>query len=643
MTNDLKIIGAPLKHDSAAKHVSGEAIYIDDQRPLKGQLYAYVGGSEIPHGSVKTLDLSAVQTAPGVLDVITAQDIPGHLDIGPVFPGDPLLVKDTIEFVGQPLFAVLACSHQQACKAAQLAKIEYEEKPPILKLDDAIEKEFYVRPPHIMQRGEAQQALTEAPLKIEDSVYVGGQEHFYLEGQAALAVPEEDNRITVFTSTQNPTEIQKLVAEVLAVSMHHVDVITRRMGGGFGGKETQAASCACIAAVFARRSKRPVSFRLSRREDMVMTGKRHPFKNHYEAGCDHDGNIKALRYVLAGQCGNSPDLSDAIVDRAMFHCDNAYYIPDIHITGLRCKTHTVSNTAFRGFGGPQGMMAMETVIDHIAYATQQDPLNIRKKNLYNTTDRNQTPYHQTIQSFPLTDIIQQLESESEYWLRREQIADFNRQNAILKKGLALTPVKFGISFTVSHLNQAGALIHIYSDGSVHLNHGGTEMGQGLFTKVQQIVAAVFSINPDRIMVSATRTDKVPNTSPTAASSGTDINGMAAYNAAQTLKERLITFLSEQYDVPSEQIIFKDGEIHIGDNHHLSFDTVANEAWLGRVSLSATGLFRTVSSSSPGLPTKTLRTGSSNSRRAPSFCSSWRRRFSANTTRSPVCSRRVPRF
>jgi xanthine dehydrogenase large subunit len=420
---------------------------------------------------------------------------------------------------------------------------------------------------------------------------VGGQEHFYLEAQASLVIPGEDGSMTVYTSTQNPTETQKLVAEVLDIPMNHVDVVTRRMGGGFGGKETHAAPWACIAAVFAARTNKAIMCRLSRRDDMVMTGKRHDFKNRYEAGFNDEGEIQAIRYQLAGQCGYSPDLSDAIVDRAMFHCDNAYYLPNVEIEGLRCKTHTVSNTAFRGFGGPQGIIAMETVIDQIAFTLGKDPLDVRKQNYYNTTDRNITPYHQQIEAFNVPRIVDQLESECEYRKRRQGIEKFNRDNPVLKKGLALTPVKFGISFTVSHLNQAGALVHVYTDGSIHLNHGGTEMGQGLMIKIAQIIAEEFKVSPERVIISATRTDKVPNTSPTAASSGTDINGMAALNAARTIRKRLVEFLAQKYDANVDSIEFSNNQVLVGDQR-LPFEQVAREAWLGRVSLSATGFYRT---------------------------------------------------
>ena len=583
--------GDPLAHDSARGHVTGEARYVDDRARAGDQLFACVGGSAIAHGTVARMDLSRVRNAPGVVDVITADDVPGKLDIGPVFPGDPLLVADTIEYVGQPLFAVAATGAKAAARAVALAEIEYDERAPLLDLDEALQKSFYVRPPHRMQRGDAEAALASAAHRIKGEMRVGGQEHFYLEGQAATAVPEEDGGLTVHTSNQNPTETQKQIAEALGLAMNKVTVVTRRMGGGFGGKETQAGPWACLAALLAVRNNRVVECKLARRDDMVMTGKRHGFLNRFDVGFDDDGVITAITYVLAAQCGNSPDLSDAIVDRAMFHCDNCYYLPDVTIDGLRCKTHTVSNTAFRGFGGPQGMIAMEEVIDQIAFALGKDPLEIRKLNLYGAAPRNVTPYHQTVTAFTVPRIIEQLERASDYWQRREQIARFNAASEVLKKGIALTPVKFGISFTVSHLNQAGALVHLYTDGSILINHGGTEMGQGLMIKIVQIVARELGVDTARIRVSATRTDKVANTAPTAASSGTDINGMAARNAARAIKQRLSAWLSAQHQVAGAQVVFADDRVTVA-GEALAWEQVARSAWLARVPLSAGGFYKT---------------------------------------------------
>ncbi len=584
-------IGKPLPHDSARKHVTGEAIYVEDIPNFIGQRFACIGCSAIASGEIKTINLQPVLDAEGVVDVITASDIPGERDIGPVFPGDPLLTDSQVEYAGQPVFAVLAKTHELARKAVLLAEIEHQNSAPVLELQEAIDNHYFVRPTQTMQRGDAASALSKCTNRFQGDVLIGGQEHFYLEGQATVAIPEEDGGITIHTSSQNPTEAQKLVAEVLGLAMNQVRVVTRRMGGAFGGKETQGSAWSCIAAIFARRNQCAVTCRLSRQDDMVMTGKRHNFLNRYDVGYSDEGEIRSIEYLLAAQCGYSPDLSDAIVDRAMFHCDNAYFIPDIKIEGLRCKTNTVSNTAFRGFGGPQGMITMEAVIDQIAHEVGKDPLEIRKLNLYNTSDKNLTPYHQEIDHFSLPGIISQLEADADYWNRRHEIDLFNSGSPIVKKGLALTPVKFGISFTVSHLNQAGALVHVYNDGSIHLNHGGTEMGQGLMVKIAQIVAEEFQVSPDCIFISATQTDKVPNTSPTAASSGTDINGMAALNAARKIKGRMIEFLCEKCEVEETQIDFKNGEVWI-DNQPLPFADVAHQAWMGRVSLSATGFYKT---------------------------------------------------
>ena len=552
--------GSPRPHDSAREHVSGRARYVDDLAPLAGQLHVAIGMASVARGRVTRLTLDAVRAAPGVVDVLTFADLPHMTDIGPVFPGDPLIVDEQVEYLGQPLFAVAATSHLLARRAVLLAEVAYEQEAPVLDLAEAIDTEHYVRPPHRMQRGDAPAALERAPRRLRGELRIGGQEHFYLEGQVARAEPEEDGGVTVRTSNQNPTETQHLVANVLGLDMHRVNVVVRRMGGGFGGKETHATPCAVLAALFAVRNGVAASCRLSRRDDMLMTGKRHGFLVRYDVGFDAEGHILAVDFTLAGQCGNSPDLSDAIVDRAMFHCDNAYYLPDVLIDGLRCKTHTVSNTAFRGFGGPQGMMAAETVIDEVAFATGLDPLAVRRLNFYGEGGRDITPYHQRVTAFTVPRIVETLSASARYEERRAEIAAFNASSPVLKRGIALTPVKFGISFTVKHLNQAGALLHLYNDGSVQINHGGTEMGQGLFVKVCQIVAGELGMAFERVAATATRTDKVPNTSATAASSGTDLNGMAALLAARALRERLAGFLAARHGVSAADIAFADDRV-----------------------------------------------------------------------------------
>ena len=586
--------GSPRPHDSAREHVSGRARYVDDLVPVAGQLHVALGTATIARGRVTRLALDAVRAAPGVIDVLTFADLPHATDIGPVFPGDPLIVDEQVEYLGQPLFAVAATSHLLARRAALLAEVDYEEETPVLELAEAIDTEHYVRPPHRMQRGDARGALERAPRRLSGELRIGGQEHFYLEGQVARAEPEEDGGVTVHTSNQNPTETQHIVANVLGLAMHRVNVVVRRMGGGFGGKETHATPCAVIAALFAVRNGVVASCRLSRRDDMLVTGKRHGFLVRYDVGFDARGRILAVDYTLAGQCGNSPDLSDAIVDRAMFHCDNAYYLPDVVIDGLRCKTHTVSNTAFRGFGGPQGMMAAETVIDEIAFATGLDPLEVRRTNFYASGGRDLTPYHQKVSTFTVPRIVESLSASARYGDRRAEIAAFNAASPVLKKGIALTPVKFGISFTVKHLNQAGALLHLYNDGSVQVNHGGTEMGQGLFVKVCQLVAGELGMALERVVASATRTDKVPNTSATAASSGTDLNGMAALLAARALRERLTGFLVARHDVAAEAIAFADDRVLVGGDEPLvyTWPELARAAYLERVPLSTNAHYAT---------------------------------------------------
>jgi len=589
-------VGKHKKHESADKHVTGEARYIDDNPELHGQLHAAVGQSTLAHATILSIDLSAVKAAEGVIAVMTVEDVIGHTDIGPVFPGDPILAGKKVEYIGQPIFVVAATTYDLARKAVKLANINYQPLEAVLTVKQALKKQSFVRPPYTMQRGDSEIAIKNAKHQLSGEISIGGQEHFYLEGQVSSAEPTEDGGMIIYSSSQHPSEVQKLVAEVLAIPLNLVVVDTRRMGGGFGGKETQAAPWACLAALLANKTKRPVKCKLSRTDDMIMTGKRHPFENNYTVGFNDDGIIEGINITVNGNCGYSPDLSDAIVDRAMFHSDNAYYLNHVKVTGNRCKLNTVSHTAFRGFGGPQGVMTIEMVMDDIARHLGKDPLDIRKANLYGQKTHNITHYYQTVEHNKLPELISRLAQNADYKARRKAIDIFNKQSPILKKGLALTPVKFGISFTVQHLNQAGALVHIYTDGTIHLNHGGTEMGQGLFTKVAQIVAHEFQVNVDTVGVSATRTDKVPNTSPTAASSGTDLNGKAAQAAAITIKQRLIKFACEQYMVTESEVTFENNHVilYCGTQikHTFSFAEFVQQAYMNRVSLSATGYYKT---------------------------------------------------
>jgi xanthine dehydrogenase large subunit len=585
-------VNSAIAHDSAHKHVSGEAIYVDDILEPAGTIHLYAAPAERAHARLTKLDVSRVRMAPGVVAVLTAADIPGANDVSPVGRNDdPVFATEKIEFHGQVLFAVAADSIAAARAAAKLAVVEYEDLAPILTIEEALEKQSFVLEPHVMRRGDAAAAIAAAPHRLQGRLHIGGQDHFYLEGQVSLAVPMEDGDVLVHCSTQHPSEVQQLVAKLLGRPTNAVTVEVRRMGGGFGGKETQAAQWAAIAALAAVKTGRPAKFRLDRDDDMIMTGKRHDFLIDYNVGFDDSGRILGIEFMQAARCGYSADLSGAIADRAMFHADNGYYLDNVVIASHRCKTHTVSNTAFRGFGGPQGMMGIEEVIDAIARHRGLDPLAVRKRNLYGTTDRNVTPYHMTVEDNILPELIAELEKNADYQVRRKEVAAFNATSPYLKKGLALTPVKFGISFTMAHLNQAGALLHIYTDGSVHLNHGGTEMGQGLFIKVAQVVAEELQLDLDRIKITATNTGKVPNTSATAASSGSDINGMAARTAAQTLKQRLTDFAATHYGVAQGDVQFLPNRVRIGVRE-IPFATLAKEAWMARISLSATGYYRT---------------------------------------------------
>ncbi|MDL2198672.1 xanthine dehydrogenase molybdopterin binding subunit [Halopseudomonas aestusnigri] len=586
----LGVAGQSTLHESAWLHVTGTARYIDDLPEPEGLLHAAVGHSARPHARITRLNLEAVRAYPGVVAVFTMADVPGHTDIGPVFPGDPVLAGEVVEHIGQPIFAVAATSHTAARKAAKLAEVEYEDLPAIFDTREALAKQFFVRPSHTQQRGDPDAALAAAPHRLQGEINVGGQEHFYLEGQACLALPQEDGGMFVHTSSQHPAEVQKLVAEVLGIPLHAVTASVRRMGGGFGGKETQAAPVACVAALLANATKRPVKYRLSRPDDMVQTGKRHDFFNTYDIGFDQQGVIQGAEIMVAGRCGFSPDLSNAIVERAMFHSDNAYYLDQARVTGHCCKTHTVSNTAFRGFGGPQGMMVIEQAVDDIARYLRLDPLEVRKRNLYRA-GRDTTHYGQTITHHVLPELISQLETSADYQARRAEITAFNRQSPVLKRGLALTPVKFGISFTAKHLNQAGALVLIYTDGSLQVNHGGTEMGQGLYIKIAQVVAAAFQIDVDKVKVTATRTDKVPNASPTAASSGSDLNGMAALDACEKIKARLVTFGAELFGCEEAQVRFENNQVVAGDAR-MDWGDFIQKAYLNRVSLSSSGFYAT---------------------------------------------------
>ncbi len=593
MKQDVHINGAAhssIQHDSAEKHVTGRAEYTDDLNEPTGTLHAALGLSQIAHGKILSMDLSAVRAALGVVMVMTPEDIPGENDVSPNgLHDDPIFAPGLVQFWGQPVFAVVAETRGQARHAAALAKIEYEALPhtldPIAARDAGL---GYVTKPLTLRRGEAKAALAKAPRRIEGRFEVGGQDHFYLEGQIAMAVPGEDDEVVIHVSTQHPSEVQHMVAHALQVPNNAVVVNVRRMGGGFGGKETQMNLFACVAAIAAKKLGRAVKIRPDRDDDMEATGKRHDFVIDYAVGFDDSGKILAVEGDFYARCGFSADLSGPVTDRALFHADNAYYYPDVELRSHPMKTNTVSNTAFRGFGGPQGVIAAERIIEEIAYALGRDPLEIRKANLYENGQL--TPYHQEVEDQILPRLFEELETSADYQARRQAVLDWNAKGGVIRKGIALTPVKFGISFTATWFNQAGALLHIYNDGSLHLNHGGTEMGQGLNTKIAQVVAEAMGVHIERIRITKTTTEKVPNTSATAASSGTDLNGMAALDACNQIKDRLLAFAAEKWSVPADRITI--GETVVIGDHTMSFAAFIREAYMARIQLSAAGFYKT---------------------------------------------------
>ncbi|MDA9004933.1 xanthine dehydrogenase molybdopterin binding subunit [Amylibacter sp.] len=596
MTLIRKISGAAHSnhiHESATKHVTGKAKYCDDITEPVGTLHAYLGVSDVAHATIKSMDLTAVKSMPGVIGTITTLDIPGMNDISPTGQNDePVFPVDTVQFYGQPLFAVIAKTRKIARHAAKLAVIDYDILPHALSISSAQNVGYpHVTAPLKLERGNVDKIKSKGSNQIKGEIVIGGQDHMYLEGQIAFAVPGEDDDLIIHCSTQHPSEAQHMVAQVMGIPNNAVTVNVRRMGGGFGGKESQMNLFCVVAAIAAKKWNCAVKLRPDRDQDMTSTGKRHDFVINYDVTFDNDGLIKTVDSIFSARCGYSSDLSGPVTDRALFHADNAYYYPNVRLSSRPMKTNTVSNTAFRGFGGPQGVLAAERIIEEISFITGQDPLDVRKLNLYGETDRNITPYHQEIKDNILPKLINELEKNANYRERRNEIKSFNESSKILKKGIALTPVKFGISFTATWYNQAGALIHIYNDGSIHLNHGGTEMGQGLNTKIAQIVAEAFQVDFDRIKITKTTTEKVPNTSATAASSGTDLNGMAALNAADQIKNRLIKFAASHWNVKEIDIKFISNMVHVG-KEAFRFNEFIKMAYMERVQLSAAGFYKT---------------------------------------------------
>ncbi|WP_171234866.1 xanthine dehydrogenase molybdopterin binding subunit [Ruegeria sp. HKCCA6837] len=622
----------PLPHDAAPLHVSGSARYVDDIPTPKGTLHLAFGLSPIAKGNITAMDLSGVKAAEGVVMVMTAEDLPFANDVSPSIHDEPLLSDGTVHYIGQPVFLVVATSHLAARKAARLGKIDYAEDTPILTVEDALAADSrFEDGPRVYAKGDADAAIAGAAHVIEGTFELGGQEHFYLEGQAALAVPNEGADMLVHSSTQHPTEIQHKVADALGVPMHAVRVETRRMGGGFGGKESQGNALAVACAIAARATGKACKMRYDRDDDMIITGKRHAFRISYEAGFDEHGHIQGVSFLHYAICGWAQDLSLPVADRAMLHSDNAYLLPNARIESHRLKTNTQSATAYRGFGGPQGMVGIERVMDHAAHELGLDPVELRRRNYYepahtvaevaptekplghpdpheDLTSRgavetgnapvralpaggNTTPYGMEVSDFELHEMTDALMKSSDYAARKAAIGEWNAKNSVIKKGIAFSPVKFGISFTLTHLNQAGALVHVYQDGSVHLNHGGTEMGQGLFQKVAQVAASRFGIPLEMVKITATDTAKVPNTSATAASSGSDLNGMAVKAACDTIRDRMADYLAERHQADPSMVSFSDGHVMVGEEKY-TFAQAAALAYQGRISLSATGFYKT---------------------------------------------------
>ncbi|PTM91432.1 xanthine dehydrogenase molybdopterin binding subunit [Mycoplana dimorpha] len=581
------------RHESGHKHVTGSAEYIDDMPEPAGTLHAYLGLSQRAHAEIVSIDFSEASSSPGVVGILTAEDIPGENDISPVHRhDDPVFAAGKVEFHGQPIFAVVAGTREAARRAAARVKVEYRDLPHAIDVLEAAEADYpLVFDPLKLERGDIETGFAKARNVIEGEMRIGGQDHFYLEGQIALAIPGEDDEIVVHSSTQHPSETQHMVGQVLGVAAHAVTVNVRRMGGGFGGKETQANLFAAVAAIAAKKYGRAVKIRPDRDDDMTATGKRHDFHVGYRIGFDDEGRIEAIDATYSARCGFSADLSGPVTDRALFHADNCYFFPHVRLRSKPLKTNTVSNTAFRGFGGPQGMVGGERMIEEIGYALGKDPLEIRKANFYGDEGRNLTPYHQRVEDNIIGRIVEELETSADYAARRKAVLAFNRDSRIVKRGITLTPVKFGISFTKTEYNQAGALVHVYADGSIQLNHGGTEMGQGLYTKVAQVVADAFQVDLDRIRVTATSTSKVPNTSATAASSGSDLNGMAAADAARQIKARLIRFAAECYGVAESDVVFEPNVVRVGAER-MAFSAFIKAAYGARVQLSAAGFYKT---------------------------------------------------
>jgi xanthine dehydrogenase large subunit len=588
--------GAALRHDSALKHTTGEARFADDLPEAPGTLHAALVLAPVAHGRLLSLDDAAARVMPGVVAVVGPREIAGENNIAPATGVEPLFADPIVEFAGMPLAMVVARTRDEAVRAAAAVRPEIEALEPVLSIERALELGQNVVPPMTLARGDAAAAIAAAPRRMEAEFRAGGQEHFYLEGQVAVATPGEDGEMAVTSSTQHPSEVQHVVARVLGLDYNRVTVTCRRMGGGFGGKESNASWVAAAAAIAARVTRRPVKLRLARRVDMTATGKRHPFLYRWTAGFDARGRILGLEAMLAADGGWSLDMSGGVVFRAVTHALNCCDVPDVKVTGLAVRTNTVSHTAFRGFGGPQGALLMEDVVHRVAAATGLPPEEVRARNFLGAAgNSDELPYGQKVEGDLIARVWAEARRDSEWDRRRGEIAAFNAAHPTLRRGLGSMVLAFGISFGLLHLNQAGALVHVYSDGSIRLNHGGTEMGQGLFVKVAQVVCDVFGVDMDRIAITATSTAEVPNTAPTAASTGSDLNGWAAHNAATAIRDRMADVAARRFGIPPEAVVFADNRVwaeRVGANRFLEFGELAKLCFVERVSLSSTGFYRT---------------------------------------------------
>ena len=585
------IVGKGIAHDSAARHVAGEAAYIDDMPELPGTLHAAFVLSPLAHGRLVGIDASAALAMPGVAGIWSAKDVPGHNEVGPILHGETLFAEDIVDYEGRVVAVVAASDFETAYRAAQRVKLSIEPLEPVLDVEEAHRRTSYVLPAQVVVEGDVEGALAAATHVIGGKLCMGGQDHFYLETHIAYAIPGENGEMLVHSSTQHPTEVQHHVALVLGVHANAVECQVRRMGGGFGGKESQPTIIACAAALIAAKTGKPCKLRLKRRDDMVATGKRHDYVVNWKAGVDSRGRILGLDIEYLARAGNLPDLTGPVITRTLTHSDNSYFIPNARFVGHACKTNTVSNTAFRGFGGPQGIITIECVVDTIARELKLEPNSVRAINYYGDDTGDMTPYGQKVEDNRLVEVTEAVLASADWSRRRAEIDAYNATDPVIRRGLAMMPVKFGISFNLTSLNQAGALVHVYLDGSIFLNHGGTEMGQGLFVKVAQVVAEIFQVDLDMVRISSTATGKVPNTSATAASTGSDLNGMAAFKAATAIKARMTRVAAEHFDVEEDVIVYREGRVHAG-NESISFGELAKMAWAKRVQLSEAGHYAT---------------------------------------------------